>query len=179
MVDYSIFTMCSKNYKDAYDFVIDSWLRTSVKNIYIYTDDPNWKSNNDRIIIINLFNSISKDWLVNTGRKVIAAKNVITIAEERLVFLDIDCYLVKDIGHVFEDYDFDFAVTRLTKPRSNVSVGVYFFYNTENNRKFFDDWHRHQKLNYEKGRGIVPFQNSYAQTAFSTVIIFGYCSCGR
>ena len=170
MVNYSIFTMCSKNYKDAYDFVIDSWLRTSVKNIYIYTDDPNWKSNNDRITIINLFDSISNDWLVNTGRRVIAAKDFIKKAGERLVFLDIDCYLIRDIGHVFEDYDFDFAVTRLIRPRIDVSAGVYFFYNTENNRKFFDEWHENQKLNYKRGKGVTAYQGSYAQLAFSNVI---------
>jgi len=36
---YSIFTICSKNYKDAYNFVIESWLRTKVEKIYVYTDD--------------------------------------------------------------------------------------------------------------------------------------------
>lgn len=171
MVNYSIFTMCSKNYRDAYNFVIDSWLRTSVKNIYVYTDDPDWKSNNDRITIINnLFDSVTDDWLINTGRRVIAAKDVIKKAEEKLVFLDVDCYLVKDIGHIFEDYDFDFAVTRLTEPRIDVSAGVYFFHNTENNRKFFDEWQESQKLNHKKGTGTTVYGSSYTQQAFSYVI---------
>jgi hypothetical protein len=162
--------MCSKNYKDAYDFVIDSWLETSVENIYIYTDDPDWKSDNDRIIIINLFDSLTDDWLINTGRRVVAAKDVVKRLGERVIFLDIDCYLVKDVGHIFEDYDFDFAVTRLTKPKIATSAGIYFFYNTERNRKFFDEWYESQKLNYKKRRGVVAHQGSYAQIAFSEVL---------
>jgi len=170
MTNYSIFTMCSKNYKDAYDFVIDSWLRMSVKHIYIYTDDPDWKSNNDRITIINLFNHITDDWLINTGRRVFAAQDVVKKAEERLIFLDIDCYLIRDIGHIFEDHSFDFAVTRLNRQNISVSAGIYFLYNTEHNRKFFDDWYKEQKLNYEKGKGVVAYEGSYAQIAFSDII---------
>ena len=170
MSDYSIFTMCSKNYKDAYDFVIKSWLKSKAKYIYIYTDDPGWKSNNNRIIIINFFDKITDDWLVNTGRRVIIGKDIIKFNNNRLVFLDIDCYLLNDIGYVFDEYDFDFAVTRLHRKNIATSAGVYFFYNTEHNKRFFDDWFEKQNNNYKKRKGVVAYENSYAQRAFSDVL---------
>jgi len=170
MIDYSIFTMCSKNYKDAYTFVIASWLRTSVKHIYVYTDDPTWKSKNERITIIHLFDEITNDWLVNTGRRVLTGKDIVKRAGEKIVFLDIDCYLIEDISHVFKKHTFDFAVTRLNSPRQAVSAGVFFFYNTKRNQKFFDEWHKEQIRNYKNRIGVVKYQGSYAQKAFSSII---------
>lgn len=169
MVGYSIFSVCTKNYRDAYEFSIDSWLRTGVKNIYIYTDDANWKSNNDRVKIIKLFDE-TDDWLTNIGRKVDAVRDVVRFGDERLIFMDIDCYLVNDIGYVFDVYDFDFAVTRLHRTNIDVSSGIYFFLNTERNRKFIDAWGKEQKIVRGRGIGVKPFAGSYGQAGFSNVM---------
>jgi hypothetical protein len=169
MAEYSIFSVCTKNYRDAYEFSIDSWLRTDVKYIYIYTDDPDWKSDNDRVKIIKLFGE-TDDWLTNIGRKVDAVRHAVTFGDERLIFMDIDCYLVNDIGYVFDVYDFDFAVTRLHRTNIDVSSGIYFFLNTPANRKFIDVWDREQKVVRSRGIGVKPFAGSYGQAAFSNVM---------
>ena len=70
---YSIFTLCSENYLDAYHFSIDSWLETKADKITIYTDfDLERKS--ERIEVLKYFEP-SDDWLVNVGRKVTAAQH--------------------------------------------------------------------------------------------------------
>ena len=162
MAEYSIFSMCTKNYRDAYEFVIDSWLKTKARKIYIYTDDENWKSDNSRIKIIRLFDE-SDDWLVNVGRKFMVAKDVVKFNDELLMFIDIDCYFVNDVGYIFDKYDFDFAVTRLYKMDTEINSGLYFFHNTKHNRKFIDDWNTDQKKNYKMGLGIKPYAGSYSQ----------------
>lgn len=171
MVEYSIFTICTKNYRDAYEFTIDSWLRTSAEEIYIYTDDSTWKSNNDRIKIKKIFEP-SKDWLTNVGRKSLVGQATRKISTECLLFLDIDCYLVNDLGYIFDEHDFDFAVTRFDEGRRRppISSGIYFFHNTERNRKFFDDWAVDQKKVYKLGRGRTTYGCSYSQISFSNLL---------
>lgn len=169
MFEYSIFTMCTKNYRGAYEFCIASWLRTAAKYIYIYTDDESWKSNNDRIKIIKLFDE-SNDWLVNVGRKYMIAKDVVRFGDKLLMFADIDCYFINDIGYIFDKYDFDFAVTRLYKMNTEVSSGLYLFYNTRHNRKFIDDWETDQKRNFKMGIGVKPHAGSYSQLGFSNTL---------
>lgn len=176
MANYSIFTLCSKNYRDACDFVIDSWLRTSAKNIYIYTDDPSWKSTNDRIKIIKFF-SESTDWLVNVGRKYSIVQDVMKYGDEALMFLDADCYIVNDIGYLFDEYDFDFAVTRLHRKRIATSSGLYLFRNIERNKAFPSDWKREQRLARQRGQGTRPYESSHSQFGFSNVMR-GYHSRG-
>ncbi len=169
MAEYSIFSMCTKNYRDAYEFVIDSWLRTTAKNIYIYTDDKSWISDNDRIKIIKLFDE-SDDWLVNVGRKFMVAKDVVKFGDKLLMFIDIDCYFVNDIGYIFDKYDFDFAVTRLYRRDTEINSGLYFFSNTEYNRTFINDWAEDQEKNYKLGLGIKPYAGSYSQFGFSNTL---------
>ena len=118
---YMIYSLCSANYRDAFDFVIDSWLASDAGHIRIYTDDPSWKD--DRVELKCMFEP-STDWLVNAARKSNATLDAVqTISAENIVFLDIDCLLTGDIGHVFEK-DFDIAVTRLE--REFCSNGVFF-----------------------------------------------------
>ncbi len=170
MANYSIFTLCSKNYRDAYDFVIDSWLRTNAKNIYVYTDDPNWKSDNERVKIIKLFDKESTDWLVNVARKYKVAGNAMKYGDEALMFLDIDCYIVNDIGYLFDKYDFDFAVTRLLRKRIAINSGLYLFRNTKHNKRFVSDWAVEQERCYRMGKGRNPYESSHSQFGFSNVI---------
>lgn len=169
MAEYSIFTLCSKNYRDAYDFVIDTWLKTSAKYIYIYTDDETWKSDNDRIKIIKLFDE-SDDWLVNVGRKYQVVEDVVKFGDKSLMFIDIDCYIVNDVGYLFDENDFDFAVTRLYNLETEINSGLYFFHNTEHNRTFINDWAMQQEKYYKMGIGVKPYAGSFSQMGFSDTL---------
>lgn len=121
MDEYMIFSMCSGNYRDAYDFVIDSWLATDASCVRIYTDDKQWRD--ERVEIVSMFEP-SSDWLVNAARKAVVTEHAVHHSDvENIVFLDIDCLLTGGVGHVFE-LDFDIAVTRLE--REFCSNGVFF-----------------------------------------------------
>ena len=57
---------------------------------------------------------------------------LIVLAGVIVIFLDIDCYVIKDISHVF-DSDFDIAVVRWTKdPSVQISAGVFFINKNSN-----------------------------------------------
>jgi hypothetical protein len=53
MNKFTIFSICTENYKDAMEFVLSSWLRyNSIEKIYIYTDfDYNYTNN--KVVILN------------------------------------------------------------------------------------------------------------------------------
>ena len=160
---YCIYTICTKNFKDCYDFSIDSWLNnTNAEKIYIYTDDPEWVSDNVRIEIINLFDA-RKGWLVIVNNKVVASKHVLSTPFNRIVFVDIDCYLLYDLEHVF-DKEFDFAVTRLNNSHFNVrvSTGIFFFNNTEKTYIFFDAWANLQLNVWGKEKACSQSQNAFS-----------------
>lgn len=160
--------MCSKNYKDAYRFVIDTWLKTDVDKIIIYTDDKDWKSDNPRIDIVKIFEP-STDWLVNTGRKSICTQHVLDNYDyDKLIFLDIDCYVIKNISHVF-DSDFDVAVVRWSK-KIELSNGVFFINKNSKTKSFGDDWTKHAKKIKGQRRGITPHAGSYAQLGYDELI---------
>jgi len=162
-MSYCIYTICTKNFKDAYNFVIDSWLNNTIaEKIYIYTDDIDWVSNNYRIEIIPLFGACN-DWLTSVNYKVTASKDVVKKPFEKLVFVDMDCYLTGDLEHVFEQ-EFDFAVTRLNNPHPDVrvSTGIFFFHNTEKTKKLFDEWEELQKNVWGKEKACSQSQNAFS-----------------
>jgi alpha-N-acetylglucosamine transferase len=165
---YCIFSMCSKNYRDAYDFVIESWLKTDVEKIVIYTDDKDWKSNNPRIDIVKIFEP-STDWLVNTGRRSICTQHVLdNYNYEKLIFLDIDCYVIKNISHVF-DSNFDIAVVRWSK-KIELSAGVFFINKNSKTQSFGDDWTTHANKMKAKQIGMAAHAGSYAQIGYDKLI---------
>jgi hypothetical protein len=168
--NYCIFSMCSKNYRDAYDFVIDTWLKTDVDKIIIYTDDKDWKSDNPRIDIVKIFEP-STDWLVNTGRRSIASQHVLDNYDyDKLIFLDIDCYVIKDISHVF-DSDFDIAVVRWTKdPSVQISAGVFFINKNSKTKSFGNDWTKWSEKVKKEKRGLKAHAGSYAQIGYGKLI---------
>ncbi len=130
MQPYSIITLCTKNYRQAYNFVIDSWLRTKAEKIYVYTDDPEWQSSNDRVEIVHCF-KYSTDWLENVGKKVFACIDVIKYERthwHNAIFIDIDCYITAELGNIFNN-DFDIAATRVDEPRLDTSTGFFCFRN--------------------------------------------------
>jgi hypothetical protein len=178
---YVIFTVCTANYKDAYDFVIDSWLKTDVSKILIYTDDPDWKSSNKRIEIIHLFKEKTDNWLKNTGRRAFATKDVLENKQyNNVIFLDIDCYLLKDFEHVFWN-NFDIGVVRFEDGK-NISAGMFFIKKNNKTKDFGQAWINEQEKCHLKKRGTSPkayYKNSplgrpknssYAQLGFNDLI---------
>lgn len=166
-IKYSIVSVCTYNYKDAFDFVIDSWLRSSAENIYIYTDTDKWKSDNDRVKIINIFNN-SNDWVVNVGRKCKAIKHFINnFDKDNAVLFDIDCYIHKDVADLFEK-DFDLAISRIEKGRM-LSSGVIFIKNNERVRKFIDKWDKTQNKFFKYKKFTQKNRGAYDQKALHVI----------
>ena len=173
MADYSIFTICSKNYRDAYDFVINSWLNTTTKKIYVYTDDKDWKSDNDRIEIV-LFLNKEKNW-----NKIVKFKTKVfkEFSKKKIpysIFVDMDCYLLDDIGDVFKK-DFDFAITRLNTPQIAVSTGIVYIKYSNKMSLFYDEWEIYE-TNLEKTRKPKERTCSNNQQTFSDLIRSSYKS---
>ena len=163
MAEYCIYTICTKNFRDCFDFSINSWLNNTIaEKIYIYTDDNTWVSKDSRIEIILLFDKC-EDWLTSVNYKVIASKDVLRKPFEKFVFMDMDCYLLDDLGHVFNQ-KFDFAVTRLNDPHPDVrvSTGVFFFKNTEKTYQFFIWWEELQKNVWGKEKACSQSQNAFS-----------------
>lgn len=167
-MDYDIFTICTKNFKDAYDFVIDSWLLTDVKKIYIYTDDKLWISKNNRVEIVSVLKETT-DWMKIIGNKSMVCRDMLKF-KHNTIFLDIDCFLTDDLGHIFKQ-DFDFAVTRLIteNPQLRVSTGIIFMKYNKKLFEFMNDWILKQEL--IESKITRPIRTcSYNQDAFSQLI---------
>ena len=171
MQPYSIITLCTKNYRKAYNFVIDSWFRTKAERIYVYTDDSEWKSNNDRIEIVHYFRS-SNDWLLNVGKKVFCCMDSIKRQlADNFVFIDIDCYIMQEIGSIFTWwYDFDIAATRVNEPKLDTSTGFFCFQNNSKIKNFFLQWQADQESVRKQRRGVKEGCGAYEQIAFSGLL---------
>ena len=128
---YYIITFCSHNYRRLYHITIPSWLRSDSEKIIIYTDDIGWKSDNNKVIIINKFKK-ERDWLKNVAKKHECIYDFIqrfpTI--DNAVFLDADCYVVNELSQVF-NRQFSLALTTSRrKDKMALSSGVIFFRRT-------------------------------------------------
>ncbi len=166
--NFSIFTICTENYKDVIDFVIPSWLKLgSVDNIYIYTDFD-LVYNDDRVIVLNKIKK-TDDWLEIVGLKAVLLGDFLNIYNnEYFVFIDIDCYITKDIVHVF-DNNFDIAATRMYN-NGVANSGVWFCRNNLNINKFCNEWVQLQKVYKQKKIGIKKYCSSYGQISFSDIL---------
>jgi UDP-N-acetylglucosamine pyrophosphorylase len=167
---YSIFTICTENYRDAYEFVIDSWLNnTKAEKIYIYTDDDKWKISNPRIELVKFLDK-STDWLKIVKTKTTVFKHFLTTYNiDNSIFVDMDCYIKEDLGHVFEN-KFDVAVTRLNQKRTAVSTGIILVKNREKMIPFLDEWNNQQEHLDSKRRKVKERTCSNNQKSFSDLI---------
>lgn len=170
---FEIFAYCSKNYKDAYDFVIDSWCLPNVNKITIYTDFD-LEPTNKKVHVINMFEE-NKDWLVGTGRRLDVIKHYLKENEgknKNVLFLDIDCFIVKDPSHVFNQ-NFDIALTRLfsnnSYTNSTATAGLWFAKLTPKFYTFISDWCALAQAYKQKGKGITKYKISYVQYSFTTI----------
>ncbi len=165
-MNYTILTFCSKNYLDAFNFSIESWLKTKAERIVVYTDFD-LKFGSKQVDTIKCFEP-SNDWLVNVGRKVeITLRYLKDYTVKQVVFLDMDCYVIDDFSEVFE-WNYDLAVTRFFSKRSDtLSSGVWFAHINERVIMFMEEWGRLMNKYKLQGKGMKPHWPAYEQLAFT------------
>lgn len=163
-----IYTLCSRGYRDAYDFVIGSWLKQPVDEVVVFTDFD-FEPEDERVKIRKVF-ELSDDWLINVGRKVGVCKRIANESDkgEEIIFIDVDCYLNENICGVFE-LPFDIAVTRL-KSSVEVSSGIFFWRNNNRMNQFFEAWGKIQSIYFLNKYGVGARKTSYSQNAFDTLV---------
>jgi hypothetical protein len=152
---YSIFTLCTKDYRPVLDQFIDSWLTASTaEKIYIYTDigESQWYDNN-RIVMVPILEP-ETNWIKNVGRKPYILKDFLTRDCQNIAFIDTDCLFVRDVADIF-DRDFDVAVT--ASITGAINGGVWFIKNTNKSPIFADMWIKQQSLLGANGVGLTPY----------------------
>jgi len=166
---YLIFSICTENYKDALDFTLPSWIKQdAVGKIVIYTDFDYDTIKSNKLEIINTLKK-TDDWLEIVGLKAIQLKEFLeTYNPRHFVFLDVDCYILKDVSEVFSQ-DFDIAATRMNKKKP-ANSGVWFVKNTDKIKRFADDWILKQDEYKKNGWGIKKHRSSYEQNSFSDIL---------
>ena len=171
---FEIFAYCSKNYEDAYNFVIDSWVKLdTVSKVTIYTD---WdlQTNLNKVQVINMFDP-SNDWLTGTGRRLDVIKHFSKTnrgQEKNILFLDIDCFMVQDVSEIFSK-DFDIAITRLHSREhysdNTATAGLWFARLTPGYYNFINDWFIRAQQLKTVGKGIRQHHISYVQYSFTDI----------
>ena len=170
--EIEIFAYCSKNYKDAFDFVVPSWIAIpSVKKITVYTDwDYDYK--HEKVEIIHMFEP-DTDWIVGTGRRLDVIKHYSDAnkgSKKYVLFLDIDCYIVRDVKEVFQ-YSFDIAITRLKSDESHANktatAGLWFARLSTGYYNFIEEWFKIAKELKRKKIGLRKHYISYVQYSFT------------
>jgi hypothetical protein len=172
--DFEIFAYCSKNYQDAYDFVIDSWTRLpNMKKVTLYTD-WDFKPNNDKVVVKHMFDE-SSDWLTGTGRRLNVIKDFSELnktQEKNVLFMDIDCYIVRDVSEIFT-FDFDMGITRLDNGSSytnkTATAGLWFCKLSPGYYNFINDWFVEAEHLKSKKIGTDNHKISYVQYSFTTI----------
>jgi hypothetical protein len=166
-MSFSIVTYCSRNYKDAIDLTLDSWLGTQAEEIFVYCD-WRWKTTRNRVVTVKLFDE-ETDWLINCGRKVEVARHFCANTDRHnIVFLDSDCYLVRDISEIFNNDAFDLGVTRLEG--RTATCGVWFARNCASVRTFMQEWLDLSENYFQLGKGVIPHRTAYEQYAFDRIV---------
>lgn len=172
--NFEIFAYCSKNYKDAYDFVIDSWTKLeNVTKVTLYTDWE-FEPQNNKIQVVKMFDE-SDNWLIGTGRRLDVIKHFSEFNRgvfKNVLFLDIDCYIVKDVSEVFNE-DFDIGITRLDScfhyANKTATAGLWFCKLSEGYYNFIDSWFVRAAELKEQNIGMDQHRISYVQYSFTDV----------
>lgn len=173
--DYEIFAYCSKNYEDAYKFVIKSWTDIpTMKKVTLYTD-WDFKPDNDKVVVKQIFDTESSDWLVGTGRRIDAIKDFALSNKDtpkNVLFLDMDCYIVRDVSEIFT-LDFDIAISRLYSgteySKHTATAGLWFCKLTPGFFNFIDAWFKTAQSFKDNGIGVENHKISYVQYSFTDV----------
>lgn len=146
---YNLVAFCSHNYRQALESSMPSWLASDAKTINIYTDG--WTiikyDKNPRVIMRSIFDPCN-DFGTNCVRKSEALLHFCmeNLDKHHVVMLDVDCYILGHLAHVFQFYrQFDVAVTVYKNIKQkhrlkNVSAGVLFIKNAPQTRRFLRQW---------------------------------------
>jgi hypothetical protein len=176
MNEFEIFSYCSHNYMDAYEFVIDSWLEQSgASKITIYSDFMR-EPTRDKVEWVHLDGKI-ESWLDGTGARLNAIDDFVFNGRntyQNYAFIDIDCLITGNISHVF-DASFDIALARLFCTESythNIAnAGVWFAKAGSGSVTFIKDWFQRAKKLKNDEKGIENYRVSYVQYAFTDVAV--------
>ena len=172
--NFEIFAYCSKNYKDAFDFVIPSWTKwDTVSKVTIYTDWP-CPCNDPKVEIVEMFEP-DENWVIGTGRRLDVIQRYSKergICGANILFLDIDCLITGDVSHVFRE-KFDIAITRLNNFESHTNqtatAGLWFARLNKGYFNFIGEWFKTAKEFKTKRIGIKKHLISYVQYSFTKV----------
>lgn len=156
-MEYHLVTYCSHNYRQVFGSSMPSWLASDAETINIYTDG--WTiikyDKSPRVTMRSMFNSCD-DFGTNCARK---SEALLHFCEENpnkrhVVMLDVDCYILGHLVHVFQIYrQFDIAPTVYKNIKQkhrlkNVSAGALFINNTTRTREFLRRWVKDQRSDY-------------------------------
>jgi hypothetical protein len=169
MNKFTIFTLCTHNYKDAFDFFLPTWVKfDTIESIYVYTDFE-YTHEDPKVKVINFIKK-TDNWLDAVGlRAVILSDFLKKETTNNIAFVDIDCYIREDISEIF-DNQFDIAVTRMNVKNTTASAGIWFARKGTAINKFSKNWHDLQ-IRFKKMRlGIVEYKQSYSQKSFSKIV---------
>lgn len=166
---FSIFTICTANYKEALLLTLPSWLALdTLEGVYVYTDFS-LDYPDDRVVFIQNIKR-SDDWLYIVGLKAILLKDFIQRSPcMYFAFIDADCYIKSDISGVF-DKDFDIAPTRMKVKGRAANSGVWFCKLSDRLMKFAKEWASLQEKYRKQGMGVVKHVSSYSQRSFSDIL---------
>jgi hypothetical protein len=139
-MQYDIIGFCSENYKECYEFSIDSWLSTDARKIFIYTDGWSDETQDDRVQFVNIKEK-ETDWVKNVGNKITCINDYWKREDsiDDFCFLDVDNYITRDMTHIFEKNK-TVGLTRIGMSGKTVSSGNVFLKKNPITRKFLDDW---------------------------------------
>ena len=177
-MSYHIVSYCSENYADAYDFVIDSWVKTKADRIFIYTDTDKIQSHHPKVLIIPFFQP-STSWLDGVERKVTSVCDYVSLIPgiQSFAFMDIDCFITKDIGEVFGKIK-DIGITRLLEKTphaaNTVSAAPWYANMTPGTRQFIEEWQRMAQLYKLRGKGVHDHKVSFVQYSMTDLLRAAY-----
>lgn len=172
---YEILAYCSKNYQDALEFVLDSWTSIpSVSKVNLYTD-WDYISKNSKVEVNHFFFDVSYSWIEGTGRRLDVIRDYSNLNKgksKNVLFLDIDCYIAKDVGEIFNS-DFDIAISRLgnkeSYTQSTATAGLWFCKLSPGYFNFIADWFNTANDFKNKKIGLKDNKVSYVQYSFTDV----------
>jgi hypothetical protein len=92
--------------------------------------------------------------------------------KKNVLFLDIDCFMVRDVKEVFTE-KFDIAITRLNSKESyanrTATAGLWFARLNDGYFNFIEEWFKVAKEFKDLGIGIKKYHISYVQYSFTKV----------
>lgn len=180
---WSIVTYCSHHYRPIFETMLkQSLMYKTIQDIYVYTDDPEWFSDNEQVKIIYFFEE-SDSWIEHVGRKAICLHHFVHNFDcDNVALLDADVLLLKDVGHVFDNEfiagacaSFNHAAgcfeDHLIKNEDIlINSGAVYIKNSDSARKLVSQWVDKQNLLKANGVGQVPYTSAYDQMALSLLL---------